>query len=532
MNPGPPRWARWSIGALFGLLSAGVGIGVGEFVAAFVRPAASPIIVVGNRTILLTPESVKRWAIHEFGTNDKSTLLTGIYAGIAILAMLLGLLSLRRRIYGVIGFAIFGVLGVYAALTTNAHRPGDAVPAICAALAGMVTIWFLFSTIASAPADGEAGTTDGLVADRRLFLQGTLVAAGVALIGGLGGRALQRSRFNASAARAAITLPPPASEAATPVPATAADLGVNANAATYDLGKSGVPFLIPSKDFYRIDTALSVPQIDPAKWRLHLHGLVDREITLSYNDLLARPLIERWITLTCVSNEVGGNLIGNTKFRGARLADLLREAGVHPQADQLIARSSDGMTIGSPTAVVMDGRDAMLAVGMNGEPLPTEHGFPVRMVVPGLYGYVSACKWIVDLEATTFAAEQAYWVQGGWAQQGPILLSSRIDTPSPNQVVAVGATVAVAGVAWDQHVGVSKVEVQVDDSPWQSARLAGVPSVDTWRQWVYPWTVTGTGPHTLRVRATDASGKVQTSDRAEPYPSGATGLHTVTVRAR
>ncbi|SOD71284.1 DMSO/TMAO reductase YedYZ molybdopterin-dependent catalytic subunit [Jatrophihabitans sp. GAS493] len=523
------RWARWSIAALFGLLSAGVAVGVGELVAAFVRPAASPIIVVGNRIILLTPEPVKRWAIREFGTNDKSTLLTGIYFGIALLAMGLGLLALRRRVYGVVGFGVFGVLGVYAALTTNAHHAADAIPAVFAAAAGMVTIWYLFSTLNPAPVAAEAG----LIADRRLFLRGTLAAAAVTLFGSLGGRALQRSRYNAAAARAAITLPSPASEAGTPAaPVAASDLGVTANAATYDLGKSGVPFLIPSKDFYRIDTALTVPQIDPAKWRLRIHGMVEREITLSYDQLLARPLIERWITLTCVSNEVGGNLIGNTKFRGARLADLLREAGVHPEADQLVASSSDGMTIGSPTTVVMDGRDAMLAVGMNGEPLPTEHGFPVRMVVPGLYGYVSACKWIVDLEATTFASSQAYWVQGGWAPQGPILLASRIDTPSPNQVVSVGDTVAVAGVAWDQHVGVSAVEVQVDDGAWQQARLAGVPSVDTWRQWVYPWTVAGSGPHTLRVRATDATGKVQTSDRAEPYPSGATGLHAVTVRAR
>src|SRR6202000_669048 len=225
-----------------------------------------------------------------------------------------------------------------------------------------------------------------------------------------------------------------------------------------DLGKSGVPFVTPNGDFYRIDTALSVPQIDPTKWKLRIHGQVDHEMTLTYDDILARPLIERWITLACVSNEVGGNLISNARFLGAPLADILREAGVHPGAGQLVSTSSDGMTIGTPTAVVMDGRDAMLAVGLNGDPLPVEHGFPVRMVVPGLYGYVSACKWIVDIEATTFSSFDAYWVARGWVQETRIVVSSRINTPKPSAQLPLGQPVTVAGVAWDQHVGVAKVE--------------------------------------------------------------------------
>jgi DMSO/TMAO reductase YedYZ molybdopterin-dependent catalytic subunit len=264
---------------------------------------------------------------------------------------------------------------------------------------------------------------------------------------------------------------------------------------------------------------------------LRITGMVERPLTLSFADLLARPLVERWITLACVSNEVGGDLIGNATFRGVLLADLLREAGISPRASQLVASSSDGMTIGSPTAVVMDGRDAMLAVGMNGEPLTPEHGFPVRMVVPGLYGYVSACKWITELRATTFDY-QAYWVRGGWAAQGPVKLASRIDRPVPPGVLAVGSTVPVAGVAWAQHVGVSRVEVQVDDGAWQPARLAPVPSVDTWRQWVYLWTPESAGEHRLRVRAFDQDGTPQVTEVSDPSPSGATGLHSVTVRAR
>jgi DMSO/TMAO reductase YedYZ molybdopterin-dependent catalytic subunit len=299
-----------------------------------------------------------------------------------------------------------------------------------------------------------------------------------------------------------------------------------------DLGKSGVPWQTANDLFYRVDTALSVPQIDPRGWSLRIHGMVEREIRLTYDELLRRPLAERWITLCCVSNEVGGNLIGNARWLGARLAELLREAGISPDSDQLLMTSSDGMTIGAPAKVVLDGRDALLAVGMNGAPLPLEHGFPVRVVVPGLYGYVSACKWVVDINATTFAKQRAYWITGGWAQQNAIKLESRIDTPRSGKRIAVGKPVAIAGVAWDQHVGVSAVEVQVDSGPWLPARLAAVPSADTWRQWVAVWTPPRSGGYTLRVRATDAAGNPQIEQRADPFPSGATGLHTITVHAR
>ncbi len=507
------------IGAGIGLLSAGAAVGAGELVAALVRPAASPVIAVGNRFILLTPEPVKRAAIRQFGTYDKTALLTGIYLGIAVLAVLIGLLAVRALWAGVAGVALLGAIGGYSALTAHAHRGTDVVPSVVGALAGVAVLVLLVR--AASGTEARPRQPGALLADRRLFLRGGLAGAVLAAVGGFGGRALQRSRYDAAAARAAISLPPPVSG-----PAPPGDLD------NFDLGKSGVPFLTPASRFYRIDTALAVPQLDPDNWRLRIHGLLDRPVTLSYAELLARPLVERWVTLTCVSNEIGGQLIGNARFRGVLLADLLREAGISPRADQLLATSSDGMTIGSPTAVVLDGRDAMLAVGMNGEPLPLEHGFPVRMVVPGLYGYVSACKWIVDLEATTFQSVRAYWVQGGWAARGPVKLASRIDRPTSSQTVAVGSTVAVAGVAWDQYVGVSRVEVQVDDGDWQPARLAPVPSSDTWRQWVYLWTPGSTGAHRLRVRAYDATGTPQDERVTDPFPSGATGLHTISVRAR
>ncbi len=509
------RLRRTGLGAVVGLISGGASLAVGEVSAVFVRPAASPILAVGNRLILLTPESVKRWAIRQFGTHDKQVLLTGIYLTLAVAAVVIGVVALRRLRVGLAGVAALGLLGMYSALTAHAHHTSDAIPSLLGAVGGMAALRLLTVQLASVDvADGP-----GHVTGRRVFLQSAGLTAVAAVIGSIGGKALQRKRFDASSARAAVVLPTP-SGAAPAAPAR------------FDLGKSGVPFLTPSSAFYRIDTALTVPQIDPAHWSLRIHGMVTNPITITYAQLLARPQVRRYVTLACVSNEVGGTLISTAEFQGVLLADLLREAGVHPGADQLVASSEDGMTIGSPTAVVMDGRDAMLAVGMNGEPLPAEHGFPVRMVVPGLYGYVSACKWIVDLEATTFADTMAYWVQGGWAAQGPVELASRIDTPHGGATVRAGSTVPVAGVAWDQHTGVSAVQVQVNNGEWQQATLAAVPSTDTWRQWVYLWDVPAAGSYRLSVRAVDAHGTPQIAAPADSFPSGATGYHSISVRAR
>ncbi|MEO8889229.1 MAG: molybdopterin-dependent oxidoreductase [Jatrophihabitantaceae bacterium] len=514
-----PRSHRFGIGALVGLLSAGVALGVGEIVAAFVRPSASPVIAVGNRFIVLTPETVKRWAIRSFQTSDKPVLLLGIYAGIALLAILTGILALRRMVYGLAGLLVFGAVGCYCALTANAARGTDVIPTLVGVGAACIALVVLVRASGVESAHERPSKPGFPVADRRRFLQGGAAAAGVAVVTGLGGRVVQNARYNVDSIRAKLVLPAPASPAA-PL------------AGNPDLGKSGVPWQTSNGTFYRVDTALSIPQIDPKNWKLRIHGLVDHPMTLTYEQLLARPLIERWITLCCVSNVVGGPLIGNAKFLGARLADLLHEAGVHSDADQLVLSSEDGMTIGAPTAVVLDGRDAMLAVGMNGQPLPVAHGFPVRTVVPGLYGYVSACKWIVDIEATTFAQSKAYWVQGGWDQRLPIQLESRIDTPRNGATVVSGSATVIAGVAWDQHVGVSKVQVQVGGGDWTDARLAPVPSTDTWRQWVLAWTPPKAGSYVVKVRAVDAQGTVQTTASAQPFPGAASGLDSITVRAR
>ncbi|MEU8891988.1 molybdopterin-dependent oxidoreductase [Streptomyces sp. NPDC048442] len=358
--------------------------------------------------------------------------------------------------------------------------------------------------------------------DRRAFVVAASSVVAASAGAGLLGRRLNSGRqADAAAARSRIAIPAPA-EPARPVP-SGAELRVPG------LG----PLTTPNRDFYRVDTALVVPRVDATHWRLTIRGKgVDRPLTLSYEDLLRRPLIERHVTLTCVSNQVGGPYVGNARWIGVRLADLLREAGVRPPsdggpADQLVARSVDGMTLGSPVETVMDGRDALLAVGMNGEPLPFDHGFPVRMVVPGLYGYVSACKWIQSLELTSFDDFDAYWVRRDWAREAPVKTQSRIDTPRPFASPQAGE-VTVAGVAWAQHRGIARVQVRVDGGPWQDARLAAETSRDTWRQWRWPWRATA-GSHTLEVRATDREGDTQTERRVGTVPDGATGLHSVVV---
>ncbi|MEP6851308.1 MAG: molybdopterin-dependent oxidoreductase [bacterium] len=518
---------------VIGLVATAAGLGAGEVAAAFTRPEAAPIVVVANRFIAGTPEWLKQFAIGQFGTSDKDALRIGIYAVIAALAVAVGLRAVERLRNGLIGVALFTLVGALCALTTSAHRPSDVVPTLVAGTATAAAVWFLVRRLASerggvdarsvGPGTGPSGVepsgVDPSGPDRRtvLIVVGPVAAAAAGLA--WGGRSLQHRRFDAARSRHRVVLPAPVEPEPAALPARA------------DLGRSPVPFVTRNEDFYRIDTAYVVPQIEAESWQLRITGAVERPLTLTFADLLRRPLVERWITLVCVSNEVGGYLTGTALWRGARLAPLLREAGIRPGADQLVCRSKDGMTIGTPVAAVMDGRDALLAVGMNGVPLPLAHGFPVRMVVPGLYGYVSACKWITEIEVTTFAAYDAYWVRNGWLAQGPIQLGSRIDTPAGGRRVRTGDTVTVAGVAWHQHVGVARVEVRVDDGPWMGADLGTVPSSDTWRQWTVPWRVVERGAHTVTVRAVSADGGVQDTAIRRPLPGAASGLHRITVTA-
>jgi DMSO/TMAO reductase YedYZ molybdopterin-dependent catalytic subunit len=506
---------RRGAGATVGVLAAGVALGTAELLSVVFGPGSSPIVAVGGAAVDATPEWLKSFAIRTFGEQDKRVLLIGIGIVLGIAVAIVGAASSRRPRLAIGASVVLGAIGAAAAVTRPANDPNDAVPSIVGAAAGVLTSRLLMAA-AGIPTESAPETPSPVMRsyDRRRFLRAGVAAAGLAAAAGGLGRLLS-SRATAAASRAAALIPTP--EDIGPPPPAGADLGVPGVA----------PFLTPNATFYRVDTALFVPALDAESWALRVHGMVDREITLGFDDLLARPMIERDITIACVSNEVGGPYVGNARWIGAPLADLLREAGVHPAASQIVSRSSDGFTIGTPTAVVMDGRDAMLAVSMNGEPLPLEHGFPVRMLVPGLYGYVSAMKWLVDLELTTLDAYDAYWIERGWAKEAPVKTQSRIDTPDSRAELAPGP-VAVAGVAWAQHRGIDRVEVRVDDGAWQPAELGAEDTIDTWRQWVYRWDA-APGSHELSVRATDGEGETQTEETVPPFPDGATGHHTILV---
>ncbi|SDF76463.1 DMSO/TMAO reductase YedYZ, molybdopterin-dependent catalytic subunit [Blastococcus aurantiacus] len=534
--PAGPGRARRGLAALAGLLAAAVALGVGELVAGFVGPAASPVIAVGDAVIALVPEPVTAFAIRTFGEDDKTALVAGTLVVVALYALLVGVLGLRDRRLAVLGVVLFGTVGALAALTRPAGAPADVLPSLAGTAAGVLALLALLAPLATAPASAPgtapaadrplvgrlravlaAGDRNGAGLDRRRFFLTGAAAVGVAAVTGGGGRLLQRST-EVTSLRAGIRLPTPSSPAAA-LPA-GADLSRGIEGLT--------PLTTRNGEFYRIDTALIAPRIRPADYRLELTGMFDSPRTYTLDDLFERDdVIERDITLTCVSNEVGGALVGSARWIGVPLAALLRENGLRPGSDQLLCRSEDGMTIGAPTRSALEVEDAMLAFGMNGEPLPVIHGFPVRMIIPGLYGYVSACKWLVSIEATTFDAFDAYWIERDWAVDGPIRIASRIDTPDMRREFPAGRR-AIAGVAWAQTRGIAKVEVRVDDGDWAEARLSPEVDADLWRQWVLPHDFTP-GRHVLTVRATGADGEVQTDERADPFPAGSTGLHSVEV---
>jgi DMSO/TMAO reductase YedYZ molybdopterin-dependent catalytic subunit len=488
------------------VLAGVAGIAVGHLVAALTNPAASPVLAVGSVVIDLTPTPVKEYVIAQVGTADKPILLASVSLVTLALAALAGVLARRRPALGVgLLLALVAAAGV-ASMTRPAARPADLLPAVATAVVGVGTLLGLRRILNDGTTDDAAsGTT------RRTFLVAAAgVTAGAAVAGAVGQRVAERATDTS-----AVTLPPPS------VPASPLPAGVEASV-------PGVsPFRTPTASFYRVDTNLTVPRVAAASWSLEVDGDVRNPFTLTYDELLRMPMIERDITLTCVSNEVGGGYVGAARWVGVRLTDVLDRAGVGAQADQILSTAVDGFTISTPLAVARDGRDAMIAVGMNGDPLTDVHGFPARLVTPGLYGFVGATKWLTRLTLTTYAAQQAYWTQRQWATDAPIKTSARIDTPAPLSTVPPGRT-AIGGVAWAQHRGVGRVEVQVDGGAWRPAQLGPDAGVDYWRQWYLPWDAT-TGQHTLSVRATDLAGQVQTDRRATPFPDGSSGIQQVVV---
>ncbi len=496
--------------ALAGVLAAALALAVATLLAAVINPSASPLQSIGSAVVDLVPQWLKQGVIALFGTADKAVLFLAMGAVAVVLAALAGLASLRDRRLGTAVVVVLGLITVAAAVTRASGGASAAIPSLVGFGAGVLVLRPLVDAARRAPgAPADDGTS------RRSFVTLAVATALGAGVAAAGARLVTAGGQVVTSARAAVRLPRPTAPA-NPLPE-----GVS-------LGIDGVaPFVTPNEDFYRIDTALRVPQVDPADWSLRIHGLVREEITLTWDELLESDLVESWVTLACVSNEVGGGLIGNARWLGLPTAALLERAGVEQGADMVLSSSSDGFTAGTPIDALADpSRGSLLAIGMNGEPLPVEHGFPARLVVPGLYGYVSATKWVVDLEVTRFADATAYWTRRGWSAEGPIKTQSRIDVPL--RPVPAG-TVTVAGVAWAQTRGVAAVEVQVDDGPWNRARLAEAPNADTWRQWVYAWEGATAGQHRLTVRATDEDGETQTSAQVGVVPDGATGWDTITV---
>jgi DMSO/TMAO reductase YedYZ molybdopterin-dependent catalytic subunit len=509
-------------GALAGLLAGAAAVGVGQFVASLGAQDSSPVIAVGSSAVGLAPPAVKDFAINEFGSNDKLALLTGIYVVLGLYAIVVGLLGSRRLAYGLAGLAAFIGIGLAAVVTRPGFDAAWLLPTLAAAGVSVVTLVLLLRNIPCSPAaksaeaseDAAGPTTAGVDRQRRWFLRTGFGAVTVAVAGGLGGRVLAE-RNAVTAAIKGLRLPRPKVTAPPLPPGT-------------DLNIQGLsPFVTPNPAFYLVDIELVLPQVPPHSWQLRIHGMVQREIVISFDELLRRPMIEAWMTLCCVSNPVGGSYISNAKWLGTSLADLIREARPRAGADQILSTSVDGYTSGTPVQTVLDGRNALLAVAMNGQPLPVAHGFPARMVVPGLYGYVSATKWVTDLKLTTFKSEVAYWAQRGWSQQAVIKTESRIDVPSGGKTLTAGRT-PVAGVAWAQHRGIDAVQVRVDGGVWNEAKLAAVPGIDTWRQWVWDWDATP-GSHLIEARATDATGYTQTAVQESTVPNGATGYPQVNV---
>ncbi len=526
----------WLWAALAGVVSAAVFLATAELVALLVAREGSPILAVGGFVIDIVPQPFKEFAIATFGEYDKIALLVGLGLAVVVASAIAGVLEYLRPPLGVIALVIAGGLSVAAIVTRAGASPLAWVPPLAGTIAGCLLLWFLVRRLRGWSA-GTAEAQPGEVAekpterptvhdksapraaslDRRMFLRVTAIAGATAVLVGVGARTLINATASSiTAVRKALNLPAPRSTVTIPAGAELDVPGIS-------------PLITPNADFYRVDTALTVPSVDPAAWRLVIDGMVDQRVELTFDDLVGMGLDEFAVTLTCVSNEVGGELVGNAIWLGVPLRDVLALAGPNPGADMVLSRSVDGFTASTPLeSLTDDGLDAILAVGMNGEPLPLEHGFPVRMVVPGLYGYVSATKWLTELKVTTFDADEAYWTPRGYSAKAPIKFSSRVDTPRTGEAVAAGRT-PIAGVAWAQTVGIDRVEVNIDDGEWQAATLSTPINDDTWVQWFLDWDATP-GTHYVAVRAVNKNGDVQIEERAPIAPDGSSGWQRTLIR--
>lgn len=505
----------WLWAALAGIVSAAALLAVAELFAALVARSASPVLAVGSFIVDIVPRPLKELAITLFGETDKIALLAGVGLGAAVAAAVAGVLQYRFRHVGAVLLGIGGALATAAIITRAGAGALAWLPPLLGTAAGIVVLVFSIARLKRWVSAAEARDAEAVGTGRRQFLLFTGLTAVGAVVVGVGSRILNATTASVAAARDALRLPAARSTVTVP------------EGADWDIDGLS-PIITPNGDFYRVDTALTVPNVDPTSWRLQIDGMVDTPVELSFDDLVNMGLDEYGVTLTCVSNEVGGGLVGNAIWTGVPIRDVLRMAGVQGDADMVLSESVDGYTASTPlSSLTDDNLDAIFAVAMNGEPLPFEHGFPVRMVVPGLYGYVSATKWVTKLTVTRFDEAEAYWTPRGYAAQAPIKMSSRVDTPKIGTPVAAG-TVVIAGMAWAQPVGVAKVEVSIDDGDWQETQLSTPINDQSWVQWRLEWTADA-GSHYISVRATDKQGNVQIQDQAPIAPDGSSGWQRTLV---
>jgi DMSO/TMAO reductase YedYZ molybdopterin-dependent catalytic subunit len=510
-----------------GGLAAALGIAIGELLAGLIAGAPSLIIAIGDTVIENQPPGAKELIVELFGSNNKLALTLGIAISAILIAGVLGVAGRRNWLVPMAGFVVAGVVGLGAALTRPLIDPVLAVVTIVLAIGiALAALRLMLGYTGPTWRTPTAENSDLAAAaaasmpdwDRRHFLQaGGGVAVGAILLGAVGRNLIIESE------RAPLDV------AQLPVP----DAPLPAVPAGASLDVAGIsPIVTPNEDFYRIDTALVNPRVDVNDWTLRIFGDVDREVTLTYDDLLSMPLFEQYVTIACVSNKVGDGLIGNALWTGVDLREVLDMAGVRPEGEQIVGRSVDGFTAGFPTSWAMDPeRQPMIAIGMNGQPLPRDHGYPARLIIPGLYGYVSATKWLKEIELTGWEEFDGYWIPRNWAKEAPILTQSRIDTPKSNATVAGGTTVPIGGVAWAPDRGVQRVEVAIDGGEWREAEISDPLNDATWVQWLLPWDAPADGgEHRITVRATDGTGEVQTADITPPAPDGARGHHTIQVK--
>ena len=506
----PPRWIGCVVGLSSGIFAVSVGMVVGGL-----GNSRSSLDLVGSSFIDRTPRWLKELAIQTFGTNDKIALEVGMIGVLIIVSGVLGLLSRNRLAPLRVGIVAFGILGALSALEHAGAGFFSIIAPLCGVVAGLFVANRLHSYLSTQRMLSRTPQQSRVPLgwDRRRFIR-TVGALGALSGGGvLFARSREQARVQQIQDLTKVPLPPLTAGSAPVIPTT-------------EFHPTD-PYITPNDGFYRIDTALSFPRVDRAKWKLRIHGLVERETFYSMDDLQALPQVERIITLCCVSNEVGGPLIGNAVWRGVLLKDVLESCGIKKDAEQVFSTSLDGWTSGFPVSAAMDGRDALIAIGMNGEALPLMHGYPARLVVPGLYGYVSATKWLSEINITTWSEEQGYWIPRGWSRDAPVKTQSRIDVPRQGELISAGKF-RLAGVAWAQHTGVERVEVRVDRGSWQTCDLGVDLTDDAWRQWIFDWDATA-GEHTIQVRTTDKSGYIQTEEVRRVDPDGATGWHTRTV---